>query len=331
MRSESDLTASDMSILLVAEHDGTHVRPGAWSALTVARDFAGSSEKSVELLVLGSRLESVALDATRFASVIAVDHPLLANPTADRYAKIIADVAKAREASIIVANSTTFAKDILPRASALLGAAMAGDVTSYCFVNGELQLRRPMYAGSAMATVTLAGRPLVITVRASAFPAAEPIAQVGGRIDWNVDASTLPNQIEYVGLESRPTPRPELTEARVVVSGGRPFRTSDEFENYVGRLADVLHGAAGCTRALVDAGIAPNEWQVGQTGKVVAPQLYVALGISGAVQHLAGMKNSRVVVAINTDPEAPMFSVATYGLVGDVRKIVPELIRELGQ
>jgi len=320
-----------MSILVVAEHDGAHARPGSFSALAVARDVATRSGERVELLVIGSGLDSVAADAARFAPVIVVDQPLLANPTADRYAQIIADVAKAREAGSIVANSTTFAKDILPRASALLSAAMAGDVTDYSFMNGELLLRRPMYAGAAMATVALTGRPLVITVRASAFPAAEPLAQPGERIVWNVDASTLPNHTEYVGLESRPTLRPELTEARVVVSGGRPFRTGEEFERYVGRLADALNGATGCTRALLAAGIAPNEWQIGQTGKVVAPQLYVALGISGAVQHLAGMKNSRVVVAVNSDPEAPMFSVATYGLVGDVRQIVPELIRELGQ
>jgi electron transfer flavoprotein alpha subunit len=320
-----------MSILVVAEHDGARARPGSFSALAVARDLATRSGERVELLVVGSGLDSVAADAARFAPVIVVDQPLLANPTADRYAQIIADVAKAREAGSIVANSTTFAKDILPRASALLSAAMAGDVTDYSFMNGELLLRRPVYAGAAMATVALTGRPLVITVRASAFPAAEPLAQPGERIVWTVDASTLPNHTEYVGLESRPTLRPELTEARVVVSGGRPFRTGEEFERYVGRLADALNGAAGCTRALVDAGIAPNEWQIGQTGKVVAPQLYVALGISGAVQHLAGMKNSRVVVAVNSDPEAPMFSVATYGLVGDVRQIVPELIRELGQ
>jgi electron transfer flavoprotein alpha subunit len=320
-----------MSILVVAEYDGAHVRAGSCSALAVARELAAHSKERVELLVLGSRLDSVAADAARFAPVIIADHPQLANPTADRYARVIADVAKSREAGTIVANSTTFAKDILPRASALLNAAMAGDVTGYSFANGELLLRRPMYAGAAMATVALAGGPLVITVRASAFPAAEPLAQTGEPIVWNVDASTLPNHSEYVGLESRPTLRPELTEARVVVSGGRPFRTGEEFENYVGRLADALNGAAGCTRALVDAGIAPNEWQVGQTGKVVAPQLYVALGISGAVQHLAGMKNSRVVVAINSNPEAPMFSIATYGLVGDVRQIVPELIRELAQ
>src|SRR5262249_22270743 len=213
IRSESDLTASHMSILVVAERDGTRIRPGAGSALTVARDLATPSGEPVELLVLGSRLDSVAVDAARFAPVIVADHPLLTNPTADRYAKVIADVAKAREADIIIANSTTFAKDILPRASAVLGAAMAGDVTGYSSVNGELQLRRPMYAGAAMATVTLTGRPLVITVRASAFPVAEPLTQPGERIGWSVDGSTLPNHIEYVGLESRPTRRPELTEA----------------------------------------------------------------------------------------------------------------------
>ena len=320
-----------MTVLVVAEHDGAKIRSGACSALAVARDLAKNSGDHVELLVLGSSLDSVAADATRFAPVITAEHPLLANPTADRYARIIADVAKARDAVRVIANSTTFAKDILPRAAALLGAAMAGDVTGYSMVHGELLLRRPMYAGAATAVVTLNGRPQVITIRASAFPSAEPLDQPGERTVWNVDASMLPTQTEYVGLESRPTLRPELTEARVVVSGGRPFRTSDEFENYVGRLADALNGAAGCTRALVDAGVAPNEWQVGQTGKVVAPQLYVALGISGAVQHLAGMKNSRVVVAINSDPEAPMFSIATYGLVGDVRQIVPELIQELGK
>jgi electron transfer flavoprotein alpha subunit len=320
-----------MSILVVVEHDGTHIRSGSRCAIGAARDLAAQSGDCVELLVLGSGLEPVIVDAARFAPVIAADHPLLGNPTADRYARIISDVAKARETGIILANSTTFSKDILPRASALLNAAMAGDVTGYSLVDGRLLLRRPMFAGAATATVELTGHPLVITVRASAFPAAEALPESGASIAWDIDPSTLPNHIEYVRLESRATSRPELTEARVVVSGGRPFRTSDEFESHVGLLADALHGAAGCTRALVDAGIAPNEWQVGQTGKVVAPQLYVALGISGAVQHLAGMKNSRVVVAINSDPEAPIFSIATYGLVGDVRQIVPDLIRELGR
>jgi electron transfer flavoprotein alpha subunit len=320
-----------MSVLVLAEHDGKQIRPGSLSALSVARDLAQSSAEAVDLLLLGTTLEPVITDGVRFASVIAADHPLLADPTADRYARIIADVAKSRNTSIIVASSTTFAKDILPRAAAHLNAAVASDAVGYAMVEGELRLRRPVYAGSAIATVAVTGKPVIVTVRASAFPVAQPLSQPGSHVDWKVDPAALPNGIEYVGIESRPTSRPELTEARVVVSGGRPFRSGEEFENYVGRLADALNGAAGCTRALVDAGIAPNEWQVGQTGKVVAPELYVALGISGAVQHLAGMKNSRVVVAVNSDPEAPVFSVATYGLVGDVRQIVPDLIRELSQ
>src|SRR5438874_7158579 len=185
-----------MSMLVVAEHDGAHVRPGSSSALTVARDLAAHSGERVELLVIGSGLHSVAADASRFAPVIVADHPLLANPTADRYARIIANVAKARDAVSIIANSTTFAKDILPRAAALLNAAMAGDVTGYSVGNGELLLRRPMYAGAAMATVALTGRPLVITVRASAFPAAQPLVQPGERIVWSVNGSTLPNYSE---------------------------------------------------------------------------------------------------------------------------------------
>ena len=288
-------------------------------------------ETVVELLVLGSRLEAVATDAARFGTTIVADDPCLEHPTADRYARVIAEVAEARGARTIVAAATTFAKDILPRAAAFLGAAMAGDVISYSMVNGELRLRRPMYAGAAVATVVLAPGPRVITVRASAFRPAEPRSDSPERVVWPVTAASLPNQIEFVSLESRTTGRPELTEARVVVSGGRPFRSAEEFEEYVGGLASALNAAAGCTRALVDAGIAPNEWQVGQTGKVVAPELYVALGVSGAIQHLAGMKNSRLVVAVNQDPEAPIFSIANYGLVGDVRQIVPELIRELRQ
>jgi electron transfer flavoprotein alpha subunit len=320
-----------MEILVVVEHDGTQVRTGSRSALGMALELAAHSGETLELLVLGSDLESVAADAIRFGSAVVADDPCLAHPTADRYARVIADVAIARGAGTIVAAATTFAKDILPRAAALLGAGMAGDVIGCSFAGGELLLRRPMHAGAAVATVILAAGPRVITVRASAFPPAEPLANPGECVAWPVDAAALPNQIEFVGLDSRPTGRPELTEARVVVSGGRPFRSAVEFEDYVGGLAHALNAAAGCTRALVDAGIAPNEWQVGQTGKVVAPELYVALGISGAVQHLAGMKNSRLVVAVNSDPEAPIFSIANYGLVGDVRQIVPELIRELRQ
>jgi electron transfer flavoprotein alpha subunit len=320
-----------MTCLVVVEHDGLRVRTGSRSALAMAIELAAHSQETVELLVLGSGLETVAGDAARFGPTIVADDPCLEHPTADRYARVIADVASARSAGTIIAAATTFAKDILPRTTALLGGAMAGDVIGHSFVDGELLLRRPMHAGSTVATVALAAGPRIITVRASAYRPAEPLAVPGAREAWPVDAAALPNQIEYVSLDSQPTGRPDLTEARVVVSGGRPFRSAEEFEDHVGGLASALNAAAGCTRALVDAGIAPNEWQVGQTGKVVAPELYIALGISGAIQHLAGMKNSRLVVAVNSDPEAPIFSIANYGLVGDVRQIVPELIRELRQ
>jgi electron transfer flavoprotein alpha subunit len=320
-----------MGILVIVEHDGLRIRSGSRSALGAAEELAAHLGETVEMLLLGSGLEGVATDAALFGRVIVADAPCLEHPTADRYARVIVDVAIAREAGTIVAAASTFAKDILPRAAAILGGAMAGDVTGISFTDGALHFRRPMHAGATVATVSLAGGPRVVTVRPSAFRPAEPLAVPCQCETWAVDVGALPSQIEYVGLESRSTGRPELTEARVVVSGGRPFKSAEEFEACVGGLADVLHGAAGCTRALVDAGIAPNEWQVGQTGKVVAPELYVALGISGAIQHLAGMKNSKLVVAINSDPEAPIFSIANYGLVGDVRQIVPELIRELRQ
>jgi electron transfer flavoprotein alpha subunit len=316
-----------MKTLILAEHDGKQVRAGSRSAASVARAVSAGSE--VELLLLGHQLAAVAGDAARFAATIVADHPRLEHPSADRYAKIIAQVALARGIETIVAASTTFAKDILPRAAALLQAAMASDVTGCEIQGNELHVRRPMYAGGVTATVALAGSPRIITVRASAFAPAEPLAASAEIIAWPVDDASLPRQIEFIECQSQATGRPELTEARVVVSGGRALRSREEFEEYCGKLADVLGAATGCTRALVDAGITPNEWQVGQTGKIVAPELYVALGVSGAIQHLAGMKNSRVVVAINSDADAPIFAAANYALVGDVREIVPQLIAQL--
>jgi electron transfer flavoprotein alpha subunit len=320
-----------MNAIVLVEHDGSRIRPGSRSAITAARELAEAQGGGVELLVLGSDLEEVALEASRLAPTIVAVSSSLQQPRADCYARVIADVCRDRACDLLLAASTTFAKDIVPRVAALLEAPMASDVTGYSFESGQLLLRRPMYAGSVTATVALVGRPNVITVRASAFPQALPGAIAFERINWTIEQASLVSRINHITTRSRPTERPELTEARVVVAGGRPFRSSEEFEAYVGRLADRLGGAAGCTRALVDAGVAPNEWQVGQTGKVVAPELYIALGISGAVQHLAGMKNSRIVVAINSDPQAPIFGIADYGLVGDVRSVVPQMIELLGQ
>ena len=206
---------------------------------------------------------------------------------------------------------------------------MASDVTGHTFEEGELQLERPIYAGAAVATVSLLGTPKIVTIRPSSYAPVESQNATNDAREVTIESSSLPDQIRLESVESKTSSRPDVTEASVVVSGGRAFKNSDDFERIVGGLADALEGATGSSRALVDAGITPNALQVGQTGKIVAPELYVALGISGAVQHLAGMKNSRTIVAINNDFEAPIFGVADYGLVADVYEAVPEMVRKL--
>jgi electron transfer flavoprotein alpha subunit len=317
----------NMRVLVILEHDSKAIRPGSYSAAAFAQAIAQAG--GVEFFLLGHELESMAQAASRFAPVLVAEHELLAAPVADRYANVIADVVRSRGFDVLVAASTTFARDIVGRAAGLLGGAMASEVIGHEFRDGRLLLRRPMYAGAVIATVTLHGDPRIITVRSSAYPPLKPGDKQFDVERVVVDNAKLQSEITYERGQTRATSRPELTEARVVVSGGRAFMSTDEFESHVGKLADKLGGACGCTRALVDSGIAPNELQVGQTGKVVAPELYFALGLSGSVQHLAGMKNSKVVVAINNDAQAPIFEVANYGLVADVREAVPKLIDEL--
>jgi electron transfer flavoprotein alpha subunit len=319
-----------MRVLVVLEHDKQKVRPGSRSAVGFANLVAQAKGGSVTCLLLGHQVQAAAREAAALAPVLTADHSALADPVADRYAQVIANVVREHGFDLLTAASTTFAKDIISRAAGLLGGAMASDVVGHQFQDGRLLLRRPMYAGALLATVALSGHPQIITIRPSAYAPALPRAVPGEIRELAIDATKLPDAIQYEALESKATGRPDVTEARVVVSGGRVFQNSEEFEHYVGRLADKLGGATGSTRALVDAGITPNELQVGQTGKVVAPDLYIALGISGAVQHLAGMKNSKVIVAINKDPEAPIFEIANYGLIGDVRDLVPKLIERLG-
>jgi len=257
---------------------------------------------------------------------------MLSYPLAEPLARIVAHVVQQRNFDLVCAATSTFAKDVLPRAAALLGGAMVSDVIGHELVDGRLQFACPQYAGAVTATVRLIGTPQVATIRASAYSPARVEQSAANCIEQlQCDPSMLVSRAQYESVKSKPNARPDVTEARVVVSGGRAFKSREDFERLVGRLADVLGGAAGSSRALVDAGITPNELQVGQTGKVVAPDLYIALGISGAVQHLAGMKNSRTVVAINCDPDAPIFGVADFGLVGDVYELVPELIEKLQQ
>jgi electron transfer flavoprotein alpha subunit len=317
-----------MRALVILEHDGQSIRAGSYSAAAFAQT-AVQATGGVELLLLGHAVDKLSQAAARYAPVLVADHERLAIPLADCYAAAIADVVRSRGTGLVVAASTTFARDIVGRAAGLLGGSMASDVVGHEFRDGRLLLRRPMYAGAVVATVALLGQPQIVTVRSSAYTPLKPGDKPFEIEHLTLDEATLETGVVYEGGQSRASARPDLTEARVVISGGRAFTSSDEFESHVGRLADKLGGACGCTRALVDSGIAPNELQVGQTGKIVAPELYFALGLSGSVQHLAGMKNSKIVVVINIDPQAPIFEVANYGLVADVRDAVPALIDEL--
>jgi electron transfer flavoprotein alpha subunit len=248
---------------------------------------------------------------------------------ADRYATVIAEAARKEGAKTILGTSSTFSKDVLPRVAALLDAPMLTDVVAIEEIGGDISYRRPINAGSMFATVKLDADRSVLTVRSTAFepPAAAAISCPINRFDF--DVGSLPNGMRFVSRAERKSDRPDLAEARVVVSGGRPLKDKETFERLVGGLADALGGAIGATRAAVDAGMAPNDYQIGQTGKVVAPELYVAVGISGAIQHLAGIKDSRIIVAINKDPDAPIFQLATYALVGDLHQIVPQLIESI--
>jgi electron transfer flavoprotein alpha subunit len=319
-----------MRTLVVAEHDGISLRRASLSCLSFAKSIVAPAGGDVTWLVLGHQTDSVTADAARFAPVLAADSPSLAHALAEPFANTIAHTVRARGFDLLCAAASTFSKDILPRAAALLGGAMVSDVVRHELVDGNILFDSPQYAGAVTATVRLLGSPQVVTVRASSYSAAAAEHTKSYPVELlEIEPEKIAGRATYEGLQSKKSARPDVTEAKVVVSGGRALRNSDDFERLVGGLADALGGATGSSRALVDAGITPNELQVGQTGKIVAPQVYVALGISGAVQHLAGMKNSRTIVAINNDPEAPIFDVADYGLVGDVYQIVPELIEKL--
>lgn len=318
-----------MRILVVAEHDGTAVRTASRSALTFAQACAAATGGSTQWLLLGHQLGAPAAEAAVYAPVLAADSPALIHPLADRYAHVIASAVKRSQADLLVAASGTWAKDIVTRAAGLLGGAMASDVVAHEFCGGRLRMQRPVYAGAALATIELCGSPQIVTIRASAHRPAEPAPAAAAITPLSVCAADLPRSAEYLGLASNRTSRPDVSDARVIVSGGRAVQSREDFERLVGGLADVFGGGTGSTRALVDAGIAPNEYQVGQTGKIVAPELYIALGLSGTVQHLAGMKGAKLVVAVNRDREAPIFSAADYGLVADIYEAVPELIEKL--
>jgi electron transfer flavoprotein alpha subunit len=311
-----------MATLLLAEHDNKSLKDATNKALTAAKAMGGD----VHVLVAGAGAKPVADAAAKLdgvAKVLLADAPAYEHALAEPLAALIVSLAGNYDA--IVAAATTTAKNVMPRVAALLDVMQISEITK---VVAPDTFERPIYAGNAIQTVKSKDAKKVITVRTSTFQAT---AEGGSAVVENAAAAADPGISSFVGEELSKSERPELTSAKIIISGGRAMQSRENFTKYIEPVADKLGAAVGASRAAVDAGYAPNDWQVGQTGKVVAPELYIAVGISGAIQHLAGMKDSKVIVAINKDEEAPIFQVADYGLVADLYQALPELAAELGK
>jgi electron transfer flavoprotein alpha subunit len=309
-----------MTALVIAEHDNAHLKGSTLNTITAAAQCGGD----VHVLVAGHNCGRAAEMATQIAGVAKVlvaDAPQFADGLAENVAEQA--LALASSYSHILAPATAYGKNILPRVAAKLDVSQISEITK---IDAPDTFERPIYAGNAIATVQSTDAVKVITVRTTGFDAA---ATGGSAPMENVTAVADSGKSAFVSRELAKSDRPELTAAKIIVSGGRGMGSGENFK-ILEPLADKLGAAMGASRAAVDAGFVPNDWQVGQTGKIVAPQLYIAVGISGAIQHLAGMKDSKVIVAVNKDPEAPIFSVADYGIVGDLFEIVPQLVVELG-
>lgn len=315
------------NVLVFAEHYKGKFPKSTLIAVQAGKEAASKLGGNCIAAVLGAGVDAPAKEIAGYgiAKVIAADDAQLANYLADAYAATLEQLIKANDVSLLVATSTAVGKDLLPRVAARLGVGMATDVVA---INADGTFKRPMYAGNVLATVSLDGAVKVISVRGTAFDAAKAEGQAPvEKASVSLDAAA--KQMQFVSFNEIKSDRPQLTEARIVVAGGRGLKSGENFTEYLEPLVDALGAAMGASRAAVDAGFVPNDLQVGQTGKVVAPELYFAVGISGAIQHLAGMKDSKVIVAINKDPEAPIFSIADYGLVADLFKVVPELTEEV--
>jgi len=313
------------NILVVAELAEGKVRKATLSAISFARTAATALGGGFDVLVIGHNAPAAAAELTGFGAgkVLVADTPGAGGYVCEQLAPTVAHVAK--DYSVLVATATAFGKDLIPRVAAKLGAGYAADVCAVAFESGSLLYKRPMFAGNAYGIAKIPTAVQAVTVRQSEFAPARPSADASP----TASVALLPpgpeaDRIEFVSFDQVKSARPELTDARVIVSGGRGVK--DKFEQTLGPLADLFGAAVGATRAACDAGYAPADIQVGQTGKIVAPELYLAFGISGAIQHLAGMKSSKVIVAVNKDPEAPIFQVADYGLVADLFQAVPEMV-----
>jgi electron transfer flavoprotein alpha subunit len=316
------------NVLVYVEHAHGKVPKAVGVALAAGKEITAKHGGGDTILaVLGKDVAGVAAEAAKLGAtkVVTVTSPALEHHVADVVASTLKAAAEKTGADTVVFASTSKGKDLAPRLAAAMDAAIATDVSD---VNADGTFTRPLYAGNAFATFELVGPKKVISVRTTAFEA--PAASGSSPVEaLSVDAAPPANKIEWAGMEETKSDRPVLTEASRVVSGGRGLKSGENFTKYLEPLCDALGAAMGASRAAVDAGYVPNDLQVGQTGKVVAPGLYIAVGISGAIQHLAGMKDSKVIVAINKDPEAPIFSVADYGLVADLFTAVPELTEKV--
>lgn len=310
-----------MSILVIAEHDNKALNGATLNVVAAAQKIGGD----ITVLVAGSGAQAVADQAAQVAGVSKVllaDNAAYANQLAENVAALVADLGKSY--SHIFAASTSNGKNVLPRAAALLDASMITDIIS---VESPKTFKRPIYAGNAIATVESSEDVVLGTIRGTAF---DPVAATGGSAAVEAVSEVKDTSIsKFISEEIVKSERPELTAARIVVSGGRGVGSGENYHTVLDPLADKLGAAQGASRAAVDAGFVPNDMQVGQTGKIVAPDLYIAVGISGAIQHLAGMKDSKVIVAINKDEEAPINAVADYWLVGDLNTVVPELVSKI--
>ncbi|MBK8255358.1 MAG: electron transfer flavoprotein subunit alpha/FixB family protein [Polyangiaceae bacterium] len=316
------------NVLVVAESAEGKLRKTTHSAVTFARQAAQALGGAFSILVIGHNVAGAAEEARALGAdkVLVADDASLKDYLAERYAPTVAEVGKGY--AVVVGTASAYGKDLLARVAGRLGSGYAADISELLVEGGTLKYKRPMFAGNAFGIMSVSTPVQVVSVRQSAFAAAEPS---GGSSDVAPVAVVAPgaaaSRIEMVSFDQVKSERPELTEAKVVVAGGRALK--ERFNEILDPLADTLTAALGASRAACDAGYAPSDLQVGQTGKVVAPPLYFAIGISGAIQHLAGMKNSKVIVAVNKDGDAPIFQVADYGLVADLFQVVPELVKQL--
>lgn len=315
-------------ILVVAEQSGGVLKSATLSAITFAREATAITAGKFSILVIGTQAKTAASAATGFgaAKVLVCDDPSLDNYVAERFAPTVAIAANGF--SVVCATASSYGKDLIPRVAARLDAAFAGDCSAVSNLDGKLLYKRPMYAGNAFGHVSLSTPVQAVTLRQSEFSPAEvsggdsPVEEIPLTPSGSAAA-----RVEFVSMDQVTSERPELTEAKTVISGGRALK--EKFFDVLEPLADQLGAAIGASRAACDAGFAPGDYQVGQTGKIVAPQLYIAVGISGAIQHVAGMKGSKTIVAINKDPDAPIFQIADYGLVADLFEAVPSWVDAL--